>query len=53
MKKIRMVDVPVICQVSGLAAAAGCQLVASCDIVLADESAKFSVPGANTIGLYW
>lgn len=52
MEKIREIDVPVIAQVSGVAAAAGCQLVAACDIVLADESAKFTVPGANTIGLY-
>ena len=52
MNRIRQVEVPVICQVSGIAAAAGCQLVAACDIVLADESAKFSVPGANSIGLF-
>ena len=52
MSQIRAVDVPVICQVSGIAAAAGCQLVAACDIVVADRDAKFSVPGANTIGLY-
>ena len=52
MSQIRALDVPVICQVSGIAAAAGCQLVAACDIVVADRDAKFSVPGANTIGLY-
>jgi len=45
MEKIRKVEVPVICQVTGIAAAAGCQLVAACDIVLADETARFSVPG--------
>lgn len=42
---------PVIAQVSGIATAAGCQLVASCDLALADESAKFSTPGVN-IGLF-
>ena len=37
MEKIREIDVPVIAQVSGVAAAAGCQLVAACDIVLESE----------------
>ena len=35
----------------GLAAAAGCQFVASCDIVLATERSHFSTPGAN-VGLF-
>ncbi|XP_075170020.1 enoyl-CoA hydratase domain-containing protein 3, mitochondrial-like [Haematobia irritans] len=39
--------VPVIAKVNGLAAAAGCQLVASCDIIVATENSKFSTPGAN------
>ncbi|KAJ8950607.1 hypothetical protein NQ314_007833 [Rhamnusium bicolor] len=39
--------VPIIAQVDGLAAAAGCQLVAQCDIVLCTENSKFSTPGAN------
>ncbi|KAJ8915109.1 hypothetical protein NQ315_000361 [Exocentrus adspersus] len=39
--------VPVIAQVDGLAAAAGCQLVAQCDIVVCTENSKFSTPGAN------
>jgi enoyl-CoA hydratase/carnithine racemase len=37
----------VIAEVFGLAAAAGCQLVASCDIVVAGENASFSVPGVK------
>ncbi|KAK2720737.1 hypothetical protein QYM36_004577 [Artemia franciscana] len=45
------IDVPVIAQVKGLAAAAGCQLVATCDIVIAGNSATFSTPGAN-FGLF-
>ena len=51
MKQIREIDVPVICAVQGIAAAAGCQLVAGCDIVLADRKSKFSVPGVN-LGIY-
>ncbi|XP_073845948.1 enoyl-CoA hydratase domain-containing protein 3, mitochondrial-like [Musca autumnalis] len=39
--------IPVIAKVNGFAAAAGCQLVASCDMVVASESSKFSTPGAN------
>ncbi|OQV20083.1 Enoyl-CoA hydratase domain-containing protein 3, mitochondrial [Hypsibius exemplaris] len=38
-------EVPVIAQVNGLAAAAGCQLVASCDLVVASSNSTFSVPG--------
>ena len=36
---------PVIAQVEGLATAAGCQLVATCDLAVASESARFQVPG--------
>lgn len=39
------IQVPVIAEVKGLAAAAGCQLVATCDIVVAANTAKFSTPG--------
>lgn len=39
--------VPVIAKVNGLAAAAGCQLVASCDFIVASENSKFSTPGVN------
>ncbi|MGK0250376.1 MAG: enoyl-CoA hydratase/carnithine racemase [Oleispira sp.] len=42
---------PVIAEVSGIATAAGCQLVASCDLAYADESIAFSTPGVN-IGLF-
>ncbi|XP_018562184.1 enoyl-CoA hydratase domain-containing protein 3, mitochondrial isoform X2 [Anoplophora glabripennis] len=39
--------VPIVAQINGLAAAAGCQLVAQCDIVVCTEHSKFSTPGAN------
>ena len=42
---------PVIAQVQGTAAAAGCQLVASCDLVVAADTARFGVNGVN-IGLF-
>lgn len=42
---------PVIAQVAGVATAAGCQLVASCDLAVAGESARFATPGVN-IGLF-
>jgi len=42
---------PVIAEVSGVATAAGCQLVASCDLAIAADSARFSTPGVN-IGLF-
>lgn len=42
---------PVIAEVSGVAAAAGCQLVACCDLAIAGESARFVTPGVN-IGLF-
>jgi len=42
---------PVIAEVTGVATAAGCQLVASCDLAVAAESAKFSTPGVH-IGLF-
>ncbi len=42
---------PVIACVQGLATAAGCQLVASCDLVVAAESARFATPGVQ-IGLF-
>ncbi len=42
---------PVIAEVTGIATAAGCQLVASCDLAIAAESAKFSTPGVH-IGLF-
>lgn len=42
---------PVIAEVAGLASAAGCQLVASCDMAIASEEARFCTPGVN-IGLF-
>jgi len=42
---------PVIAEVNGIATAAGCQLVASCDLAYASKSAKFATPGVN-IGLF-
>ena len=42
---------PVIAEVSGIATAAGCQLVASCDLAISSNSAKFATPGVN-IGLF-
>jgi enoyl-CoA hydratase/carnithine racemase len=42
---------PVIAEVSGLASAAGCQLVATCDLAVAAEEARFCTPGVN-IGLF-
>ena len=42
---------PVIAQVAGVATAAGCQLVASCDLAVAGRSARFATPGVD-IGLF-
>lgn len=42
---------PIIAEVAGVATAAGCQLVASCDLAVAAEGAQFSTPGVN-IGLF-
>ena len=42
---------PVIAEVAGIATAAGCQLVASCDLAYASNSARFATPGVN-IGLF-
>jgi enoyl-CoA hydratase/carnithine racemase len=42
---------PVIAEIDGMATAAGCQLVASCDLAVASEAASFATPGVN-IGLF-
>jgi enoyl-CoA hydratase/carnithine racemase len=42
---------PVIAQVHGVATAAGCQLVATCDLAVCDTGARFATPGVN-IGLF-
>ena len=51
MESFRGLPQPVIAQVQGLATAAGCQLVASCDLVMASEEAAFATPGVK-IGLF-
>ncbi len=51
MQMILRVPQPVIAAVEGTATAAGCQLVASCDLAVASESASFATPGVN-IGLF-
>lgn len=42
---------PIIAEVNGIATAAGCQLVASCDLAIGSDKAKFATPGVN-IGLF-
>jgi enoyl-CoA hydratase/carnithine racemase len=51
MNLIQDMPVPVIAQVKGLATAAGCQLVATCDIAVASYNSQFGVPGVN-VGLF-
>ncbi len=51
MLKLQTIPMPVIAAVHGVATAAGCQLVASCDLAIATDSAKFGTPGVN-IGLF-
>jgi enoyl-CoA hydratase/carnithine racemase len=51
MQKIQSVPQPVIAEVQGIATAAGCQLVASCDLAIASEDAAFATPGVK-IGLF-
>lgn len=51
MLEIRMMPQPVIAAIEGIATAAGCQLVASCDLAIAGADAKFATPGVN-IGLF-
>jgi enoyl-CoA hydratase/carnithine racemase len=51
MTTIPRLPQPVIAQVGGLATAAGCQLVATCDMAVATDSARFGVNGVN-IGLF-
>jgi enoyl-CoA hydratase/carnithine racemase len=51
METIHRVPKPVIAKVHAIATAAGCQLVASCDLVVAAEEAKFATPGVR-IGLF-
>ncbi len=51
MQTIQQVPQPVIASVHGIATAAGCQLVATCDLAIASENAKFATPGVK-IGLF-
>ncbi|KAM6437041.1 enoyl-CoA hydratase domain-containing protein 3, mitochondrial [Liasis olivaceus] len=51
MTLLPKLPVPVIAKVNGLATAAGCQLVASCDIAVASEKSRFATPGVN-VGLF-
>ncbi len=51
MLTINRMPQPVIAQVNGIATAAGCQLVANCDLAVASEDARFAVSGINA-GLF-
>lgn len=51
MKKVQSIPQPVIAQVQGMATAAGCQLVATCDLAVASDQATFATPGVK-IGLF-
>lgn len=51
MQKLVALPQPVIAAVNGLATAAGCQLVAQCDLAVASEHARFAVSGVN-LGLF-
>lgn len=51
MQLIRQLPQPVIARVQGFATAAGCQLVAACDLAVAAETAQFATPGVK-IGLF-
>ncbi|MEQ1682911.1 MAG: enoyl-CoA hydratase [Burkholderiaceae bacterium] len=51
MLSVQRLPVPVIAKVQGIATAAGCQLVAMCDLAVAASSAKFAVSGVN-LGLF-
>ena len=51
MQKMQSIPQPVIAEVQGIATAAGCQLVATCDLAIAAEEAAFATPGVK-IGLF-
>ena len=51
MRKIQSIPQPVIAQVQGVATAAGCQLVCTCDLAVASDKASFATPGVK-IGLF-
>src|SRR5256884_7363267 len=52
MLAIQRLPVPVIARIQGIATAAGCQLVAICDLAVASSTAKFA-PGGGKSGLFW
>ncbi|MBA2281475.1 MAG: enoyl-CoA hydratase [Acidimicrobiia bacterium] len=51
MQTVQSIGQPVIAEVNGVATAAGCQLVAACDLAVAEEGARFATPGVR-IGLF-
>jgi enoyl-CoA hydratase/carnithine racemase len=51
MEKVQAIPQPVIAEIDGIATAAGCQLVATCDLALASTDSKFATPGVK-IGLF-
>ena len=51
MLSLTRLPVPVIARVQGIATAAGCQLVAQCDLAVASSNARFAVSGVN-LGLF-
>ena len=51
MQRLHALPQPVIAKVDGVATAAGCQLVAACDLAVASETSRFATPGVN-IGLF-
>jgi enoyl-CoA hydratase/carnithine racemase len=51
MEKMQSIPQPVIAEVQGIATAAGCQLVATCDLAIASDMAAFATPGVK-IGLF-
>ena len=46
MQQLVRCEKPVIAEIDGLATAAGCQLVASCDLAVASKNAEFCTPGS-------
>jgi enoyl-CoA hydratase/carnithine racemase len=51
MESVQRIPQPVIAEIAGVATAAGCQLVATCDLAIASTAAKFATPGVK-IGLF-
>ena len=51
MELLQTIPQPVIAEIAGIATAAGCQLVATCDLAIASSEAKFATPGVK-IGLF-